>query len=119
MLGFKPDLRDYGIGAQVMVDLGLKKIRFMTNNPKKVAGLEGYGLEITEWVPLPITPNPHNARYLQTKVEKMGHIFNADDLTAEGKVWAQSEQSGPDTSQATDEIQDPEADEIRDPESEI
>ena len=60
MLGFKPDLRDYGIGAQVMVDLGLKKLRFMTNNPKKVAGLEGYGLEIVEWVPIPVQPNPHN-----------------------------------------------------------
>ena len=92
MLGFKPDLRDYGIGAQVMVDLGLKKIRFLTNNPKKVAGLEGYGLEIIEWVPLPIEPNPHNARYLQTKVEKMGHIFSADDLMPEGKTVVKSEQ---------------------------
>ena len=74
MLGFKADLRDYGIGAQVMTDLGLKKIRFMTNNPKKVAGLEGYGLEISEWVPLHIKPNPHNERYLQTKTDKMGHV---------------------------------------------
>ena len=85
MLGFKPDLRDYGIGAQVMTDLGLKKIRFMTNNPKKVAGLEGYGLEITEWVPISVPSNPHNARYLQTKQEKMGHVFAANDLTPEGK----------------------------------
>jgi 3,4-dihydroxy 2-butanone 4-phosphate synthase/GTP cyclohydrolase II len=91
MLGFKPDLRDYGIGAQVMVDLGLKKIRFMTNNPKKVAGLEGYGLEITESVPLPTTPNPHNIRYLQTKAEKMGHVFNTDDLTRAGKELLEEE----------------------------
>ncbi len=95
MLGFKPDLRDYGIGAQVMVDLGLKKIRFMTNNPKKVAGLEGYGLEITEWVPLPIHPNPHNIQYLKTKAEKMGHIFSPEDLILEGDPPAESEQSDP------------------------
>ncbi len=94
MLGFKPDLRDYGIGAQIMVDLGLKKIRFLTNNPKKVAGLEGYGLEISEWVPLSVPSNPHNARYLQTKAEKMGHVFNADDLTQAGKAWVGSESSG-------------------------
>ncbi len=80
MLGFKADLRDYGIGAQVMVDLGLKQIRFMTNNPTKVAGLDGYGLEITEWVPLPVAPNPHNLKYLQTKRDKMGHVFAPEDL---------------------------------------
>lgn len=74
-LGFKPDLRDYGIGAQIMTDLGLKKIRFMTNNPAKVRGLEGYGIEIVEWVPIPTAPNPHNLKYLQTKKGKMGHIF--------------------------------------------
>jgi len=73
MLGFKADLRDYGIGAQVMTDLGLKKIRFMTNNPKKVAGLEGYGLEIVDHVRLRIKSNPHNEKYLQTKADKMGH----------------------------------------------
>jgi 3,4-dihydroxy 2-butanone 4-phosphate synthase / GTP cyclohydrolase II len=78
MLGFKADLRDYGIGAQVMTDLGLKKIRFMTNNPKKVAGLEGYGLEIVEWVPLRVKANPHNRKYLQTKAEKMGHVLDPD-----------------------------------------
>ncbi len=82
MLGFKADLRDYGIGAQVMVDLGLKKIRFMTNNPKKVAGLEGYGLEITEWVPLQVTANPHNEDYLKTKRDKMGHRLAADGVLA-------------------------------------
>ena len=91
MLGFKPDLRDYGIGAQVMVDIGLKRIRFMTNNPTKVAGLEGYGLEIAEWVPLPVAPNEHNLRYLQTKAEKMGHVFTESELTLEGKSLVQAE----------------------------
>ena len=87
MLGFKPDLRDYGVGAQVMVDLGLKQLRLMTNNPKKVAGLEGYGLEIVEHISLPVTPNPYNQKYLETKKNKMGHIFNLPaDLTAEGKA---------------------------------
>lgn len=97
MLGFKPDLRDYGIGAQVMTDLGLKKIRFMTNNPKKVAGLEGYGLEITEWVPISVEANPHNARYLQTKQEKMGHIFSLNDLTPEGKAEVKGEDAEEET----------------------
>jgi 3,4-dihydroxy 2-butanone 4-phosphate synthase/GTP cyclohydrolase II len=74
-LGFKPDLRDYGLGAQVLVDLGVRKIRLLTNNPKKIAGLEGYGLEIVEHVPLVATPNPHNIRYLRTKAEKLGHLL--------------------------------------------
>lgn len=82
-LGFKPDLRDYGTGAQIMTDLGLRKIRFMTNNPKKVAGLEGYGLEIVEWVPIRVAPNPFNRRYLQTKAEKLGHVFPAEMLKSE------------------------------------
>ncbi len=83
-LGFKPDLRDYGIGAQIMVDLGLKKLRFMTNNPAKVKGIEGYGLEIVEWVPIRARVNAHNKRYLQTKKEKLGHIFSETDLPPEG-----------------------------------
>ncbi|HZO88541.1 MAG TPA: bifunctional 3,4-dihydroxy-2-butanone-4-phosphate synthase/GTP cyclohydrolase II [Chthonomonadaceae bacterium] len=99
MLGFKPDLRDYGIGAQVMVDLGLKKIRFMTNNPTKVAGLEGYGLEITEWVPLPVQPNPHNVKYLETKRDKMGHVFTANDLTLEGQKWMEAARAEPNSDQ--------------------
>jgi 3,4-dihydroxy 2-butanone 4-phosphate synthase/GTP cyclohydrolase II len=72
-LGFKPDLRDYGIGAQILVDLGLRKINLMTNNPKKIVGLEGYGLEVTKRVPLEIEPTHLNRRYLRTKKEKMGH----------------------------------------------
>ena len=74
-LGFAPDLRDYGEGAQILVDLGIRKLRLMTNNPCKIAGLEGYGLEITERVPIVIPPNAHDKRYLDTKREKMGHIF--------------------------------------------
>ncbi|MGC8667618.1 MAG: bifunctional 3,4-dihydroxy-2-butanone-4-phosphate synthase/GTP cyclohydrolase II [Chthonomonadales bacterium] len=84
-LGFKPDLRDYGIGAQIMVDLGLRKIRLMTNNPSKVAGIEGYGLEIVEWVPLRVEPNEHNRRYLETKRIKLGHIFPDTDLPPENE----------------------------------
>lgn len=74
-LGFKMDERDYGIGAQILRDLGVSKIRLMSNNPKKRAGLIGYGLEIVENVPIIIDPNPHNAKYLQTKKDKMGHLF--------------------------------------------
>jgi len=74
-LGFKPDLRDYGIGAQILLDLGVKKIRLLTNNPKKVIGLEGYGLEIVERVPIEIPPNENNEKYLKTKRDKMGHLI--------------------------------------------
>ncbi len=81
-LGFKPDLRDYGIGAQVLVDLGLKRLRYMTNNPAKLAGLEGYGLEIGERVPLVSEPNDSNRRYLDTKRTKMGHFLVLDEQDA-------------------------------------
>ena len=74
-LGFAPDLRDYGEGAQILIDLGIRKLRLMTNNPCKIAGLEGYGIEIAERVPIVIPPNAHDKRYLDTKREKMGHIF--------------------------------------------
>ncbi len=74
-LGFPPDLRDYGEGAQILVDLGIRKLRLMTNNPCKIAGLEGYGLEIVARVPIVIPANAHDKRYLDTKREKMGHIF--------------------------------------------
>lgn len=74
-LGFKADLRDYGIGAQILSDLGLKKIRLLTNNPRKVVGLDGYGLEIVERVPIMADANPHNEKYLMTKKEKLGHLF--------------------------------------------
>jgi 3,4-dihydroxy 2-butanone 4-phosphate synthase/GTP cyclohydrolase II len=74
-LGFKPDLRDYGIGAQILVDLGVHKMRLMTNNPKKIVGLEGYGIEITQRVPLEIHPNENNIKYMKTKQDKMGHLL--------------------------------------------
>jgi 3,4-dihydroxy 2-butanone 4-phosphate synthase/GTP cyclohydrolase II len=72
-LGFKMDNRDYGIGAQILRDIGVKNIKLITNNPKKRTGLLGYGLEIVENVPLEIAPNEHNIRYLTTKRDKMGH----------------------------------------------
>ncbi|OGO04451.1 MAG: bifunctional 3,4-dihydroxy-2-butanone 4-phosphate synthase/GTP cyclohydrolase II [Chloroflexi bacterium RBG_13_54_8] len=75
ILGFGADLRDYGIGAQILVDLGLKNIRLMTNNPRKVVGLEGYGLKVMETVPIVATPNPYNSGYLETKGKKLGHHF--------------------------------------------
>jgi len=78
-LGFKPDLRDYGIGAQILVDLGVKKMRLMTNNPKKIIGLEGYGITVTERVPIEIRPNENNIKYLTTKKKKMGHILKIKD----------------------------------------
>jgi 3,4-dihydroxy 2-butanone 4-phosphate synthase/GTP cyclohydrolase II len=74
-LGYGMDLREYGLGAQILVDLGLKTIRLLTNNPKKVVGLEGYGLKITEQMPIKIKSNPHNERYLKTKREKLGHLL--------------------------------------------
>ena len=75
-LGFAPDLRDYGIGAQILKDLGLGRIRLLTNNLTKVAGLRGFGLEISERVPIEIAPNGHNHRYLKTKREKLNHVFD-------------------------------------------
>ncbi|WP_038054807.1 bifunctional 3,4-dihydroxy-2-butanone-4-phosphate synthase/GTP cyclohydrolase II [Thermodesulfobacterium hydrogeniphilum] len=75
-LGFKPDLRDYGIGAQILRDLGVKQMRLMTNNPRKIVGLEGYGMKIIERVPLEIPPRPENYKYLKTKKEKLGHLIS-------------------------------------------
>ncbi len=76
-LGFQADLRDYGVGAQILVDLGLRSIRLMTNNPRKIIGIEGYGLKVVERVPLEIHPGRMNFKYLRTKKEKMGHLLLA------------------------------------------
>ncbi len=75
-LGFKPDLRDYGIGAQILVDLGIRKMRLMTNNPKKIVGLEGYGLKVVERIPIEMNPHEKNIIYLKTKKKKLGHILS-------------------------------------------
>ncbi len=74
-LGHPPDKRDYGIGSQILYDLGVRQIRLLTNNPKKIYGLEGFGLEVVERVPIQVTSNPHNERYLKTKREKLGHLL--------------------------------------------
>ena len=78
-LGFDADLRDYGIGAQILADLGLHKIKLLTNNPKKVIGLESYGLQIVETVPLKTSPTPYNLEYLKTKQKKLGHLLDVDE----------------------------------------
>jgi 3,4-dihydroxy 2-butanone 4-phosphate synthase/GTP cyclohydrolase II len=79
-LGFKPDLRDYGLGCQVLLDLGLKRVRLMTNNRAKLVGIEGYGLEVVERIPLKGEPVETNSRYLQTKRDKMGHLLEDRDI---------------------------------------
>jgi 3,4-dihydroxy 2-butanone 4-phosphate synthase/GTP cyclohydrolase II len=79
-LGFKADLRDYGIGAQILVDLGLRNLRLLTNNPTKRAGIEGYGLQVVERVPLEVPANPENRKYLITKRNKLGHLLTSADL---------------------------------------
>ncbi len=79
-LGFKPDLRNYGIGAQILVDLGVKKMRLLTNNPKKMVGLEGYGLSLTEQIEIETEPNEYNRNYLECKKLKMGHLLNVNTV---------------------------------------
>ena len=79
-LGFKPDERDYTIGAQILADLGVKNIKLLTNNPKKIIGLEKYGLNIVERIPLIIEPNEHTERYLKTKKEKLGHLLDKEGV---------------------------------------
>lgn len=84
MLGFDMDARDYGVGAQILHDLGVRKMRLLTNNPRKRTGLIGYGLEIVENVPIEIAPNPHNERYLRTKKEKLGHLLRLKEDSRPG-----------------------------------
>ena len=74
-LGFRPDEREFGTGAQILHDLGVRRLRLLSNNPKKLAGLQGYGLEIAEQVPLIVDPNIHNQKYLDTKRDKLGHLL--------------------------------------------
>jgi len=81
-LGYGADLRQYGIGAQILVDLGIRDIRLLTNNPRKVVGLEGYGLRIVERVPIQIPPNQNNLQYLRTKKDKLGHLL--DEIKTDG-----------------------------------
>ncbi|MDX6386482.1 MAG: 3,4-dihydroxy 2-butanone 4-phosphate synthase / cyclohydrolase [Gaiellaceae bacterium] len=82
-LGFQPDMRDYGIGNQILAELGLTTIRILTNNPKKITGIEGFGLEVVEQVPIETTPTPQNTRYLATKRDKLGHKLHHQDLKYE------------------------------------
>ncbi|MEW6582306.1 MAG: bifunctional 3,4-dihydroxy-2-butanone-4-phosphate synthase/GTP cyclohydrolase II [Actinomycetota bacterium] len=90
-LGFPPDLRDYGIGAQILVDLGLTTIRQLTNNPKKIVGLEGYGLRVTERVPIEVSPGEENRAYLEAKRDKLGHILHHQDLRFEPEAGVSGE----------------------------
>jgi 3,4-dihydroxy 2-butanone 4-phosphate synthase/GTP cyclohydrolase II len=93
-LGFAPDLRDYGVGAQILVDLGVRKMRILTNNPRKIIGLEGYGIEITERVPIELDACPHNAAYLQAKKDKLGHLLTLPCSPAGGLRRGGSNQKG-------------------------
>lgn len=83
-LGFPPDAREYGVGAQVLYDLGLRRVRFLTNNPTKRVGLEAYGITVVEQVPIEVPPNPHNIRYLRTKRDRMGHTIHLDNCEFDG-----------------------------------
>ncbi len=96
-LGLPADLRDYGIGAQILVDLGLTSIRILTNNPKKISGLSGYGLSVTDQIPIQHMPNPHNEAYLRAKRDKMGHILHHQGLALDEEMLSQEESLGPGT----------------------
>ncbi len=88
-LGLPADLRDYGIGAQILVDLGLTSMRLLTNNPKKIRGLEGYGLTVSDQVPIEHLPNPHNEAYLRAKAQRMGHILHHQGINVDGEMLAE------------------------------
>jgi 3,4-dihydroxy 2-butanone 4-phosphate synthase/GTP cyclohydrolase II len=92
-LGLPADLRDYGIGAQILVDLGLTSMRLLTNNPKKIRGLEGYGLSVTAQVPIEHTPNPHNEEYLRAKRDRMGHTLHHQALNLDEEMLHDEEQA--------------------------
>jgi 3,4-dihydroxy 2-butanone 4-phosphate synthase/GTP cyclohydrolase II len=90
-LGLPADLRDYGIGAQILSDLGLTSIRILTNNPKKISGLSGYGLSVTDQIPIQHMPNPHNEAYLRAKRDKMGHILHHQGLALDEEMLSEEE----------------------------
>jgi 3,4-dihydroxy 2-butanone 4-phosphate synthase/GTP cyclohydrolase II len=92
-LGLPADLRDYGIGAQILVDLGLSSIRILTNNPKKIKGLEGYGLTVTDQIPIEHAANPHNEAYLRTKAERMGHLLHHQGLPLDEQMLHEEHQA--------------------------
>jgi 3,4-dihydroxy 2-butanone 4-phosphate synthase/GTP cyclohydrolase II len=92
-LGLPADLRDYGIGAQILVDLGLSSIRILTNNPKKIKGLEGYGLTVTDQIPIEHASNPHNEAYLRTKAERMGHLLHHQGLPLDEQMLHEEHQA--------------------------
>jgi len=96
-LGLPVDLRDYGVGAQILVDLGLRTVRLLTNNPKKIHGIEGFGLTVSAQVPIPVAPNPHNARYLETKRRKLGHTVQHDPVGVgrRGQAHARADSGAP------------------------
>ena len=83
-LGFPADRRDYGIGAQILADLGIRRIRLMTNNPRKISGLKGYGIKIVERIPIQIPAREENVRYLSTKRKKLGHLLSKEEFHATG-----------------------------------
>ena len=85
-LGLPADLRDYGIGAQILVDLGLRSIRILTNNPKKIVGLEGYGLSVTDQVPIEHAPGEHNRDYLRAKKQRLGHLLHHQGLALDEEM---------------------------------
>src|SRR3712207_1269190 len=85
-MGLPADLRDYGIGAQILVDLGLSSIRILTNNPKKIRGLEGYGLSVSAQVPIVHAPNPHNEAYLRAKAQRLGHTLHHQGLAVDEEL---------------------------------
>ena len=91
-LNLPADLRDYGIGAQILVDLGLSSIRILTNNPKKIRGLEGYGLSVSEQIPIEHVANPHNEAYLRAKRDRMGHTLHHQGLDVDEQMLHDEEE---------------------------
>jgi 3,4-dihydroxy 2-butanone 4-phosphate synthase/GTP cyclohydrolase II len=92
-LGLPADLRDYGIGAQILVDLGLRSIRILTNNPKKIVGLEGYGLTVTDQIPIEQVPGDHNRDYLRAKRDKLGHALHHQGLPLDEDMFREERQA--------------------------